>query len=178
MGGNFLSATPDTLFTAAALRKTLLTVHVSTKLNRSHLVHGKMALILPCLGRTDKDFQDGREQFVSCENSMGVVQLSKGVLQPPSNNLLSEVAIVCRLAKHTLRSNHPDWMQLEKNYDLIRDYIEQVIPGLKTIISVSGNLQDSICRMPLRKKCLIPPASRHNSVYFRCHQFSCMVMRT
>ena len=131
MGGNFLSATPDTLFTAAALRKTLLTVHVSTKLNRSHLVHGKMALILPCLGRTDKDFQDGREQFVSCENSMGVVQLSKGVLQPPSNNLLSEVAIVCRLAKHTLRSNHPDWMQLEKNYDLIRDNIEQVIPGFE-----------------------------------------------
>ena len=131
MGGNFLSATPDTLYTAAALRKTLLTVHVSTKLNRSHLVHGKMALILPCLGRTDKDFQDGREQFVSCENSMGVVQLSKGVLQPPSNNLLSEVAIVCRLAKHTLRSNHPDWMQLEKNYDLIRDYIEQVIPGFE-----------------------------------------------
>lgn len=131
MGGNFLSATPDTLYTAAALRKTTLTVHVSTKLNRSHLVHGRKALILPCLGRTDKDFQDGKEQFVSCENSMGVVQLSKGVLQPPSANLLSEVAIVCRLAKYTLQSNQPDWLLLEKNYDLIRDYIEQVIPGFE-----------------------------------------------
>ena len=74
MGGNFLSATPDTLFTAEALRKCLLTVHVSTKLNRSHLVHGEEALIMPCFGRSDKDILNGEEQFISCENSMGVVQ--------------------------------------------------------------------------------------------------------
>jgi anaerobic selenocysteine-containing dehydrogenase len=133
MGGNFLSATPDTLYTAEALRKTNLTVHVSTKLNRSHLVHGRQALILPCLGRTDKDMQNGVEQFVSCENSMGVVQMSKGVLQPPSAMLLSEVAIVCRLAKKLL-GNKPDadWDLLENNYDVIRDLIQAVVPGFET----------------------------------------------
>jgi molybdopterin-dependent oxidoreductase alpha subunit len=133
MGGNFLSATPDTAFTAEALRKTNLTVHVSTKLNRSHLVHGKRALILPCLGRTDKDVQNGVEQFVSCENSMGVIQMSKGVLEPPSTHLLSEVAIVCRLAKATLdNSSKVDWNAFENNYDLIRDNIEQIIPGFES----------------------------------------------
>ncbi|HRH49965.1 MAG TPA: FdhF/YdeP family oxidoreductase [Panacibacter sp.] len=132
MGGNFLSATPDTAFTAEALHKTNLTVHVSTKLNRSHLVHGKRALILPCLGRTDKDFQQNIEQFVSCENSMGVVQMSKGVLQPPSNNLLSEVAIVCQLAKATFVDRYKiEWQALQNNYDLIRDLIEKVIPGFE-----------------------------------------------
>lgn len=132
MGGNFLSATPDTAYTAEALRKTNLTVHVSTKLNRSHLVHGKCALILPCLGRTDKDIQNGVEQFVSCENSMGVVQMSKGVLQPPSKYLLSEVAIVCRLARATLNNRYNvDWNALQHNYDLIRDYIEKVVPGFE-----------------------------------------------
>ncbi|WP_245542558.1 FdhF/YdeP family oxidoreductase [Segetibacter koreensis] len=85
MGGNFLSATPDTNYTAEALRRCDLTVHVSTKLNRSHLVHGKEALILPCLGRSDKDEHDGAVHFVSCENSMGVVQMSKGVLKPVSD---------------------------------------------------------------------------------------------
>ena len=132
MGGNFLSATPDTSFTAEALRKMNLTVHVSTKLNRSHLVHGKRALILPCLGRTDKDIKNGTEQFISCENSMGVVQMSKGVLQPPSEKLLSEVAIVCRLAKAALDKRFGvDWNALENNYDLIRELIEKVIPGFE-----------------------------------------------
>src|SRR5258706_16226404 len=99
LGGNFLSATPDTGFTAEALRTCSLTVHVSTKLNRSHLVHGEEALILPCLARSDKD---GEGQFVSCENSMSVVQSSKGVLKPVSSQLLSEPVIVCRLARETL----------------------------------------------------------------------------
>ena len=110
LGGNFLSATPDTRFTAAALQKCRLTVHVSTKLNRSHLVHGHEALILPCLGRSDKDLLNGEEQIVSCENSMGVIQLSKGVLPPVSDQLLSEPVIVCRLAKTTLGDRSPvDW---------------------------------------------------------------------
>ena len=78
MGGNFLSATPDTHYTAEALRKCKLTVHVSTKLNRSHFVHGEEALILPCLARSDKDVLNGEQQFVSCENSMSVVHSSKG----------------------------------------------------------------------------------------------------
>ncbi|OQP62823.1 hypothetical protein A3860_26285 [Niastella vici] len=130
MGGNFLSATPDTNYTANALRKCTLTVHVSTKLNRSHLVHGQEALILPCLGRSDKDLLNGEEQFVSCENSMGVIQWSKGVLPPVSEQLLSEPVIVCRLAKATLGSRSPiDWDKYLQHYDHIRDDIERTIPG-------------------------------------------------
>ncbi len=130
MGGNFLSATPDTNYTAAGLRKCDLTVHVSTKLNRSHFVHGKEALILPCLGRSDKDEHDGITQFVSCENSTGVVQMSKGILKPVSDDLLSEPVIVCRLAKATLGNRSVvDWNRYEKNYDNIRDDIERVIKG-------------------------------------------------
>ena len=130
MGGNFLSATPDTLYTAAALNNCELTVQVSTKLNRSHLVHGKEAIILPCLGRSDKDLQNGVPQFVSCENSMGVIQSSEGVLKPVSDDLLSEPAIVCRLAIATLGSRSKiNWAAYEHNYDLIRDDIERTIPG-------------------------------------------------
>jgi molybdopterin-dependent oxidoreductase alpha subunit len=101
MGGNFLSATPDTTYTAEGLRKTKLTVNVSTKLNRGHLVHGKESIILPTLSRSDKDVVRGETQFISCENSMGVIQMSKGVLSPIADNLLSENQIVCRLAKAT-----------------------------------------------------------------------------
>lgn len=130
MGGNFLSATPDTTFTAEALRKCSITVHVSTKLNRSHLVHGKEALILPCLGRSDKDVQNGAEQFVSCENSTGVVQASKGVLEPVSKHLLSEPVIVCRLAKATLGARSKiNWDEYGQQYDAIRNDIERTIPG-------------------------------------------------
>jgi len=130
MGGNFLSATPDTLFTAEALRKCRLTVHVSTKLNRSHLVHGTEALILPCLGRSDKDLVNGKEQLVSCENSMGVVQSSQGVLQPVSPHLLSEPVIICLMAKATLGDRSKvNWDKYLQHYDHIRDEIERTIPG-------------------------------------------------
>ena len=130
LGGNFLSATPDTQYTAEALRCCTLTVHVSTKLNRSHLIHGKKALILPCLGRTEIDKQASGEQFVTCENSMGVVQMSRGVLQPCSPNLKSETAIVCQLAATTLGSkSRVNWDFLINNYDNARDLIEKVIPG-------------------------------------------------
>ncbi len=131
MGGNFLSATPDTEYTGKALQNCELTVHVSTKLNRSHVIHGKEALILPCLGRTDFDIQPSGEQFVSCENSMGVVQSSKGTLPPPSNHLLSETRIVAEMAKATLLNSPVDWESLASNYNLIRDAIEQVIPGFE-----------------------------------------------
>lgn len=129
MGGNFLSATPDTEFTAKALQNCDLTVHISTKLNRSHLIHGKTALILPTLGRTDLDLQASGEQFVSVEDSMGVVHSSKGVLKPISEHLLSEPAIVARMAEATLRTNIVDWDSLIANYDTIRDLIEQSIAG-------------------------------------------------
>jgi len=130
MGGNFLSATPDTNFTAEALQNCTLTVHVSTKLNRSHLIHGKEALILPCLGRSDKDIKGGENRFISCENSMGVIQSSKGVLDPVSDQLLSEPEIVCRLAKATLgKRSRINWQFYAENYDVIRADIERTIPG-------------------------------------------------
>ncbi|MBS1575893.1 MAG: hypothetical protein JST09_11375, partial [Bacteroidetes bacterium] len=115
-----------------ALRNCKLTVHVSTKLNRSHLVHGEEALILPCLGRSDRDIINGEEQFVSCENSMGVVQSSKGVLKPVSNDLLSEPVIVCRLAKSVLGTKSKvNWDKYLRNYDFIRDDIERTVPGFE-----------------------------------------------
>ncbi|MDA8886721.1 FdhF/YdeP family oxidoreductase, partial [Bacteroidia bacterium] len=129
MGGNFLSATPDTQYTAEALQNTNLTVQVSTKLNRSHLITGKQALILPCLGRTDKDIQSSGEQFVSCENSMGVVQSSQGILSPPSKHLKSEVSIVAEIASATLRNTNIDWTGMAGNYDKIRDAIQATISG-------------------------------------------------
>lgn len=98
MGGNFASATPDTAVTEAALRRCALTVQVSTKLNRSHLVHGATALILPTLGRTDRDTRNGRKQLVSVEDSMSMVHLSRGSLHPPSDQVRSEVQIICQLA--------------------------------------------------------------------------------
>ncbi len=130
LGGNFLSATPDTTYTAEALRNCNLTVHVSTKLNRSHLIHGKEAIILPCLARTDIDTINGEKQFISVENSMGVVSMSKGNLKPISDKLLSESNIVCNLAIATLGSKSVvDWHKYMQHYDAIREDIEKTIPG-------------------------------------------------
>lgn len=129
MGGNFVSASPDTEYTATALQNCNLTVHVSTKLNRSHLVHGKTALILPCLGRSEKDIQASGEQFITVENSMGVVHQSKGHLTPCSEDLLSEPAIVAGLAIATLKKSKVPWKKLVANYDGIRTKIEATIPG-------------------------------------------------
>ena len=132
MGGNFLSAAPDTSFTADALRNCKLTVHVSTKLNRSHLVPGDEALILPSLGRSDQDLQGGVSQFVSVENSMGIVHSSSGKLKPLSSKLKSEPAIVCELAQALFGDKYKvDWLAMAKNYDLIRDKIEACIPGFE-----------------------------------------------
>ncbi|TDD99266.1 FdhF/YdeP family oxidoreductase [Flavobacterium cellulosilyticum] len=131
MGGNFNSATPDTEVTAKALRNCELTVHISTKINRSHLIHGKEALILPCLGRTEKDIQASGEQFVSVENSMGVISKSVGHLEPLSEYLKSETAIVAGIANATLENTTVNWTAMAGNYDLIRDAIEATIPGFE-----------------------------------------------
>ncbi len=132
MGGNFLSATPDTTFTAEALRKLRLSVHVSTKLNRSHLVHGEEALILPTLSRSDIDMVNGVAQFISTESSMGIVQSSKGILKPVSDQLLNETHIVCRMAMETLGERSVvDWKAYADDYDKIRDVIEKCIPGFE-----------------------------------------------
>ncbi|MGA4787750.1 FdhF/YdeP family oxidoreductase [Nocardia sp. AB354] len=130
MGGNFVSATPDTEVTEAALRACELTVQISTKLNRSHVVHGRTALILPTLGRTDLDLQDGTRQQVSVEDSMSMVHLSTGRLQPVSDDLRSEVAIVCELAAELFGPDHPvPWERFRRDYDHIRDAIARVVPG-------------------------------------------------
>ncbi|OZM74242.1 hypothetical protein CFN78_03565 [Amycolatopsis antarctica] len=130
VGGNFASATPDSELTAAALRSCELTVQVSTKLNRSHLVHGRTALILPTLGRTERDQQAGGEQFVTVEDSMSVVHSSRGRLEPAGDRLLSEVAIVCRLATALFGADHAvPWRDFEGDYDLIRDRISRVVDG-------------------------------------------------
>lgn len=129
LGGNFLQASPDTDFTAVALRKCELTCHISTKLNRSHLVTGRTALILPCLGRSERD---GDGQFVTCENSMGVVQMSRGVLKPASEHLRSEVEIITRLADAVHDGKGPIlWRWLAGDYNRIRNLIERVIPGFE-----------------------------------------------
>ena len=130
MGGNFVSATPDTEVTEAALRNCALTVQISTKLNRSHLVHGRTALILPTLGRTDRDIQESGKQLVSVEDSMSMVHLSRGSLTPASDQLRSEVAIVCQLARTLLGPDHPvEWEAFNADYDRIRDAIADVVPG-------------------------------------------------
>ncbi|WP_395765343.1 FdhF/YdeP family oxidoreductase [Elizabethkingia anophelis] len=132
MGGNFLSATPDTTYTANALRKLNLLVCVSTKLNRGHLVHGKEALILPTYGRSDKDIVNGEIQIVSTENSIGVVQDSKGMLDAVSDNLINETQIVCRMAMATLGEKAVvNWQRYHDSYDAVRDDIEQCIPGFE-----------------------------------------------
>ena len=133
MGGNFLQATPDTQFTAEALRRCSLTVHVSTKLNRSHVVTGRSALILPCLGRSEEDRDDkGGLQFSTVENSMSVVHQSKGTLAPVSDKVLSESMIVARLAEATLgkRTSFP-FVRTAASNDRIRDLIERTLPGFE-----------------------------------------------
>ncbi|MFD6187094.1 FdhF/YdeP family oxidoreductase [Streptomyces goshikiensis] len=132
MGGNFVGATPDTTVTEAAIRRASLTVHVSTKLNRSHAVTGRRALILPTLGRTDKDVQAAGKQFVTVEDSMGMVHASRGNLAPASPHLLSEPAIVARMARAVLGARSATlWEEFERDYATIRDRISRVIPGFE-----------------------------------------------
>ncbi|CAM2910984.1 MULTISPECIES: FdhF/YdeP family oxidoreductase [Streptomyces] len=132
MGGNFVAASPDTEVTEAAMRRARLTVHVSTKLNRSHCVTGARALILPTLGRTERDTGPGGDRFVTVEDSMGMVHASRGRLAPASPHLLSEPVIVARLARTVLggKSATP-WEELADDYALIRDRIARVVPGFE-----------------------------------------------
>jgi formate dehydrogenase major subunit len=130
LGGNFAAATPDTEVVRAAIRRLSLTVGINTKLNRGHLVHGREALILPCLARSDIDMQATGRQSITVEDSMSMVHASSGLVEPPSPDLKSEVSIVCGMARATLPKSWIDWDALEGNYDLIRDKIEAVFPKL------------------------------------------------
>ncbi|MEQ6900601.1 FdhF/YdeP family oxidoreductase [Nocardioides sp. YIM 152588] len=133
MGGNFAAAAPDTEVTEAALRRADLTVQISTKLNRSHVVHGRTALILPVLGRSEKDRTGGRAQRVTVEDSMSMVHASRGPLEPASPHLRSEVDVVCSLAEALFGEGHPaadvPWADFRSDYGWIRDRISRVIPG-------------------------------------------------
>jgi molybdopterin-dependent oxidoreductase alpha subunit len=130
LGGNFVAAVPDRALAEAAMRRLRLTVAISTKLNRGHLVHGEQALILPCLARTDIDVQKSGRQSITVEDSMSMVHASAGLVHPPSTELKSEVAIVCGIARATLPRDGIDWSAFEENYDLIRERIEDVFPTL------------------------------------------------
>lgn len=131
MGGNFASATPDTARTFEALRRCPLTVHVSTKLNRSHVIHGKDALILPCLGRTEADEQACGPQQITVEDSMSMVHLSRGVRRPASDKLRSECAIIGGIARATMPDSKTPWETYVGNYDLIRDKMSEAIDGFE-----------------------------------------------
>lgn len=132
MGGNFLQATPDTEQSAKALQNCEMLVHVSTKLNRGHLIHGKWSIILPCLARSEADTQAYGAQFVTVENSMGVVHSSQGSLKPAHPELFSEPAIVARLAEKVLGPEVPvGWCWLVEDYDRIRNLIDKTIPGFE-----------------------------------------------
>jgi molybdopterin-dependent oxidoreductase alpha subunit len=132
ISGNFLSNVPDTVFSAHAMQRCKLTAHVSTKLNRSHLITGERALILPCLGRTEEDMQAAGKQFLTIEDSMAIINPSQGFLRPASPDLLSDVAIIANLAHATLGSRTTtNWLGFAADYNLIRDAISRVIPGFK-----------------------------------------------
>jgi formate dehydrogenase major subunit len=130
LGGNFVAAVPDKDVVEPAMRRLRLTVGISTKLNRGHLVHGEQALILPCLARSDIDTQSGGRQSVTVEDSMSMVHASSGLVTPPSEHLRSEVAIVCGMAKATLPDRGVDWDLYVADYSRIRDKIEAVFPQL------------------------------------------------
>ncbi|MFI6423795.1 FdhF/YdeP family oxidoreductase [Promicromonospora sp. NPDC050880] len=131
MGGNFVRAAPDTAYTAAGMHRCELTVHVSTKLNRSHLDHGRKALILPCLGRTERDPQRSGLQSVSVEDSMSMVHLSRGHRKPPSPHLLSEPAIIAAMARATLPDSTTPWEWYVEDYDRIRDVMARALVGFE-----------------------------------------------
>lgn len=135
VAGNFVRAMSDSAVTEAALRNCRLTVQISTKLNRSHTVTGQTALILPTLGRSDRDVQPGGVQYVTVEDSMSAVHRSRGKLAPASPHLLSEVAIISRLAQRTLGANQTapaiPWAEFEADNDAIRDRIARVVPGFE-----------------------------------------------
>jgi molybdopterin-dependent oxidoreductase alpha subunit len=132
LGGNFIAAVPDEKVVKQAMRRLKLTVGINTKLNRGHVVHGQEALILPCLARSDIDVQTTGRQSITVEDSMSMVHASGGLVEPPSQDLKSEVSIVCGMARATLPGGEIDWDGFEADYSLIRDKIEAVFPKLFT----------------------------------------------
>lgn len=160
VGGNFALAAPDTEATARALRTCELTVQVSTKLNRSHLVHGKQALILPCLGRTEKDIQVAGEQSTSVEDSMSMVHLSRGMKRPASPHLLSEPAIIAGLARATLPDSATPWEWYVEDYDRIRDTMAKVLIGFEDFNRRVRGKHGFRIKQPARELAFLTPTGR------------------
>ncbi|WP_415954458.1 FdhF/YdeP family oxidoreductase [Streptomyces sp. KLOTTS4A1] len=160
MAGNFALASPDTRFTYAGLRKVELTVMVSTKLNRSHIVHGKRALILPCLGRTEKDIQATRLQRISVEDGMSMVHLSQGNRTPASPHLLSEPTIIAGLAQAALPVSVTPWAWYVEDYDRIRDTMEKVLYGFEDFNARVREPMGFRIHQPARERVFETPSKR------------------
>ncbi|MER5945542.1 FdhF/YdeP family oxidoreductase [Streptomyces sp. NPDC001904] len=160
MGGNFVRAAPDPTYTEEALRACELTVQVSTKLNRSHLVHGRRALILPCLGRTEKDLQEGGPQAVSVEDSMSMVHLSRGMKRPASSHLLSEPAIIARMARAVLPGSATPWEEYTGDYDRIRDTMQRALDGFEDFNRRVRGPHGFRLRQPARERIFQTPSGR------------------
>ncbi|MDD9245042.1 FdhF/YdeP family oxidoreductase [Enterobacter soli] len=152
LGGNFAVAMPDHENGFPAMHTLDLSVHVGTKLNRTHLLVGKETYILPCLGRTELDMQQTGRQSITVEDSMSMVHASSGKLKPASPLIRSEPAIVAGMARATLKQTKVNWMELVTDYDLIRELIEQTIPGF-------DNYNDRI-RVPGGFRMPLPPIQR------------------
>jgi molybdopterin-dependent oxidoreductase alpha subunit len=160
MGGNFVLAAPDTEYTTRGLRRCSLTVHVSTKLNRSHLVHGEKALMLPCLGRTEKDHQRRGLQASSVEDSMSMVHLSVGMKKPASPHLLSEPAIIAGMARATLPQSRTPWEAYVEDYDRIRDTMAEVLDGFEDFNRRVRLPLGFRIRQPARELVFLTPSGR------------------
>jgi molybdopterin-dependent oxidoreductase alpha subunit len=160
LGGNFALCAPDIPYTAAALRNCKLTVQVSTKLNRSHIVHGNRALILPCLGRTDKDQQLTGEQGITVEDSMSMVHISYGMKEPPSPHLRSECAILAGMAQATLPDSKTPWQKYVDNYDLIRDTMARVLEGFEDFNARARHPHGFRVAQPARERVFQTPSCR------------------
>jgi len=160
LGGNFALASPDLVYTAEALRRCELTVQVSTKLNRSHIVHGKQALILPCLGRSDKDVQAGGEQGITVEDAMSMVHISYGMKQPGSPQLRSECAILASMAQATLPDSATPWQDYADDYDRIRDTMAQVLPGFEDFNERARHPHGFRIHQPARERVFQTPSGR------------------
>ncbi len=160
LGGNFALATPDLPYTFEALRNCELTVQVSTKLNRSHIVHGKRALILPCLGRTEKDHQANGEQGVTVEDAMSMVHISVGMKEPASPYLRSECAILAGLAQATLPESATRWQDYVADYDRIRDTMARVFDGLEDFNTRARHPNGFRLAQPARERVFQTPSGR------------------
>jgi anaerobic selenocysteine-containing dehydrogenase len=175
MGGNFVSAMSDTNRTSNALSNCDLTVHISTKPNRSHLLSGKIGLILPCLGRTEIDESTVGQQFVTVENSMGIVHSSRGTSKPASNYLISEPSIVSGIGgalETRLERSGIAWGNLSDNYDLVRDLIEKTIPGFDNYNQRITNKSGFYLPNPPKDSRTFK--TKNSLANFFCHDISCI----